>query len=126
MRALRLALTGALAITAPIIAHANGPGSNLRPANEGASANVVLVGDGAVRAGIRRRLGAARPLGAQSNGTGGRVLLTGDQTIRTAAGAPMAGRRCRLTGCGSLGVQSSITPSRTGEARRAGGAIRSR
>ena len=45
MHVLGLALAGALAITAPIIAHANGPGSNLRPANAGASANIVFDDD---------------------------------------------------------------------------------
>ena len=46
MCALGLALTGVLAITAPMAAHANGPGSNMRPGNAGAFANIVLVGDG--------------------------------------------------------------------------------
>jgi len=80
----------------------------------------------AVRAGTRGRLRATRQPAAHSNGTGGRALLTGDQTISTVGGASMAGRRCRLTGCLSLGVQSSIIPSRTGEVRPAGGVIPSR
>jgi hypothetical protein len=80
----------------------------------------------AVRAGTRGRLRATRQPAAHSDGTGGRALLTGDQTISTAGGASMAGHRCRLTGCLSLGVQSSIIPSRTGEVRPAGGVIPSR
>jgi hypothetical protein len=46
MHVLGPALAGALAIIAPISAHANGPGSNMRPGIAGASANIVLVGDG--------------------------------------------------------------------------------
>jgi hypothetical protein len=46
MRVLGLALAGALAITTPIAAHANGPGSSIRPADAGPAPNIVLVWDG--------------------------------------------------------------------------------
>jgi hypothetical protein len=103
MHVLGPALAGALAIIAPIIAHANGPGSNMRPANAGASANIVLVWDGGGSSVHSGRLGAAPQPAAPSNGTGGRALLTGDQTVSTAGGAPMVGRQCRLTGSGFPG-----------------------
>jgi hypothetical protein len=93
---------------------------------EGRPRTSCWCGMAAVRARIRGRLGAAPQPAAPSNGTGGRALLTGDLTVSPAGGAPMVGRQCRLTGSGFLGVQSSITPSRTGEAQRAGGVIRSR
>jgi hypothetical protein len=108
MHVLGPALAGALAIIAPMAAHASGPGSNWRSTNAGPAPNIVLVGDGGGSGGHSGAIGG-RPT-AGRNGTGGRVLLTEDQTISTAAGASMAGRRYRLTGCGSLGVQSSIIP----------------
>jgi len=46
MRVLGLALVGALAVTVPIAAHANGPGSNMRPADAGPAPSIVLVWDG--------------------------------------------------------------------------------
>jgi hypothetical protein len=46
MRIFDLALAGVLATTAPMAAHANGPGSNLRATNAGPASNLVLVWDG--------------------------------------------------------------------------------
>jgi hypothetical protein len=41
MRVLGLALAGVLAITTPIAAHANGPGSNIRSANAGPAPRIA-------------------------------------------------------------------------------------
>jgi hypothetical protein len=46
MRVLGLALVGLLAVTVPIAAHANGPRSNMGPANAGPTPGIVLVWDG--------------------------------------------------------------------------------
>ena len=101
-----------------------GRGRTCGQATRGRPRTSCWCGMAAVRARIRGRLGAAPQPAAPSNGTGGRALITGDQTVSTAGGAPMVGRQCRLTGSGFLGVQSSITASRTGEVRQAGAVIR--
>jgi len=124
MRALGLPLAGILAFTAPIGTHANGPGANLQATRAGPASNVCWCGMAAVRARTRGRLRATPQPAAPSKGTRGRALLTGDQTVSTAGRVFMAGRRCRLTGSGFLGARSSITRSRTGEARPGGGVIR--
>jgi hypothetical protein len=46
MRVFGLALAGVLASTTPIVAHANGPGSNMRPVNAGPAPSIVLAWDG--------------------------------------------------------------------------------
>ena len=46
MRAFGLALVGLLTVTVPIAAHANGPGSNMRPTNTEPAPGIVLVWDG--------------------------------------------------------------------------------
>lgn len=46
MRVLGPAFAVLLAVTVPSAAHANGPGSNMRPVNAGAAASIVLAWDG--------------------------------------------------------------------------------
>jgi hypothetical protein len=64
MRVLELALAGVLAITTPIIAHANQPGSNMRPVDAGPAPSIVLASDGG---GSRGHLGVvgAHPTAGQ-------------------------------------------------------------
>jgi len=46
VRAFGRALAGLLMVTVSIAAHANGPGSNMRPVNAGPAPGIVLVWDG--------------------------------------------------------------------------------
>jgi hypothetical protein len=124
MRVVGLVLAGTFAIAVPIAGHADGPKLNLRPANQGATSNILPVWEGAaVPAGTRGRLAATRRPAERSNGTGD---LIGNQTAVLSAGVGMPGKVSQLIGSGFLGVRSSITRSPTGGVRPAGGVIRSR
>src|SRR5262249_5087477 len=116
------AVVGVLIIT-PITGHAAGAGSNLRPTDRGPASNIVPVWDGRGSGGHSGAMGG-RPTSGP-HGMEERVPRLGGRLETSVGGVTMAGCRCRLTGSAFLGVQSSIIPSRTGEARRAGGAIRS-
>jgi hypothetical protein len=115
-----------LALTVPIAGHAGGLGSVIGPAKAGPAPGIVLVWDGG---GSDRHSGLSasvqRPV-ALTNGVTERVGLIGDRTVTMAGGARMAGQEFPTTISGFLGAQSSIIPSPTGEARQAGGVIRSR
>ena len=70
MRVLGLSLAGVLALTVPIAGHANGPGSDMRPADRDPASNIVLAWDGGGSGGvIGGQRGAGR--GPQWNGGAG-------------------------------------------------------
>jgi hypothetical protein len=123
MRVVGLALAGVLATATPMSGHAAG---RVRTCGQPIGDRPQIscwYGKAAVPAGTRGRLAATRRRAECSNGTGD---LIGGQTAVLSAGVHMPGKVSQLTGSGFLGVQSSIIPSRTGEAQLAGGVIRSR
>jgi hypothetical protein len=127
MRVLGLAFAVLLAVTVPIAADANGPQSNMGPANSGPAPGIVLAWDGGGSGGRSGGLSAAKdqPL-TLANGTANGGHRIGGQTAFMAGGVLMAAPGSQRTGSTFPGAQSSITPSQIGEAQRAGGVIRSR
>ena len=63
VRAFGLALAGLLMVTVPIAAHANGPGSNMRPANTEPAPGIVLVWDGGGSGPSSGAIGALQTVG---------------------------------------------------------------
>ena len=63
MRAFGLALAGLLMVTVPIAAHANGPGSNMRPTNTEPAPGIVLVWDGGGSGPSSGAIGALQTVG---------------------------------------------------------------
>jgi hypothetical protein len=108
MRVLGLALVGVLAITAPIAAHPNRPGSKMPPANARSESGVVLVWDGSGSGGHSGATEGRRTAGrAQQWNRAGLCSLGVKPSIRRvgslwgAAGADLLGlgsqrRRLRL------------------------------
>jgi hypothetical protein len=66
-------LAGTLAITAPIAAHANWPGSNVRAANAGPAPSIVLAWDGGGSGGHSEVVGAHPTAGHVRQWNGGRM-----------------------------------------------------
>src|SRR5260370_33115918 len=97
MRIFDLALAGVLAITAPMAAHANGPGSNLRATNAGPASNLVLVWDG----------GGS---GGHSGAIGGRPPADRDQQWNRGAGFAHRGPNRQYGGVGP--VRGAAPPAR--------------
>ena len=126
MRVLGLAFAVLLSGTASIVAHANGMRSNMAPVNAGRRRISCWRGMAAVRAGTQGLLAAREQSLTLANGTASGGHRIGGQTAFMAGGVPMTGRGSRLIGSGSPVAQSLITLSQIGEARRAGGVIRSR
>jgi hypothetical protein len=93
-------------------------------ADEPETSRSCWYGTAVVPAGTPERSAPSERPAAPHSGMGERGWPTGDKTANTAPGVFIAGR-CRLTGSGFLGAQSSIIPSPTSEARLAGGVIRS-
>ena len=71
MRAFGLALAGLLMVTVPIAAHANGPGSNMRPANTEPAPGIVLVWDGGGSGPSSGAIGAHQAAGHMRQWNGG-------------------------------------------------------
>jgi len=125
VRAFGLALAGLLMVTVPIAAHANGPSSNMKPANAEPAPGIMLVWDGSGSGRPSGAIGAHPTAGHTRQWNGGWVPPHWGRTVTLADGVGMAGRVSLLTGSGFLGARSLIIPFRTGAARQAGGVIRS-
>jgi hypothetical protein len=127
MRIFGLAMAGVLAITAPIAAHANGPGSNMRPATAGPVPGIVLVWDGGGSGGHLGAIGGHPTATRSRQWNGGGAPPHWGRTAVLSAGVRMTGRAFLRTGSGVPAVALSIIRSLLiGEARQAGGVIRSR
>ena len=122
MRVLGLAVAGIFAITVPVAGHADAPKLNLRPADQGATSKILLVAEGGRSGGQSGAIGGHTAAGQVQQWNGGHHR---GPNGRPFGWGPYPWQGVPTYWSGFRGVRSSITRSPTGEARRAGGVIRS-
>jgi hypothetical protein len=101
MRVLGRAFAVLLAVTVPIVAHANGPQSNIGPANSAPAPHIMLAWDGGGSGGHSGAIGGQRKASHARQWNGGWRSRIGGRTHIMAGGVPMAGWASQRTGVGS-------------------------